>query len=174
MRERERIVELKILRTLMLSHELLGVSAPKRFQRRALRQLSLIDAVFKPQPEQIRVCVGVLVLLKPCEYLREHRVVIVLPRRAEDAVPVEIGPTPHVVGAEIRAEVVAAGAVPNDVCRALLLPLVYLGHGSNRSLRRSSPGRLSPCSVRCTAAIRPRRSSAFVDISELSHFLRIS
>ena len=92
-----------------------GIFRAQSGKRGALRQLKLEYAVFKPQPEKPLVVVRFLVLLKRAKKRHELGVIIVLARRAENAVPIEVGVAVAVVCLKIRLKIIASRAVPYNV-----------------------------------------------------------
>ena len=96
-------------------HRGLRIASPQRRKRGARDGFLLVYAVFKPQPEKSLVIVRILILLKRAEERDKLRIVIVPPRRAEDAVPVQIRAPLAVIGLEIGRKIIAPGAVPYNV-----------------------------------------------------------
>ena len=89
----------------------------------ALCSFPLENTVLQPKPHQAFINIAFLILLKAAQHLFQHRIIIVFPHGADDAVPVEISDSVAVVCLEIGAERVVPGAAPDNVFCALLLKL---------------------------------------------------
>ena len=115
MRVCQRLIKMKIVMPGEAFHRGLRIASPQRRKRGARDGFLLVYAVFKPQPEKSLVIVRILILLKRAEERDKLRIVIVPPRRADDAVPVQIRAPLAVIGLEIGRKIIAPGAVPYNV-----------------------------------------------------------
>ena len=199
----QRVVQLKVIRRLIFGDKLPGIALSQITESGAVYDLPAVNAVFQPQPEQALVGVRILVLLEGQKDLFDLRIVIMTADRADDGIPVKLRLALFIVGLKIGAEIIILRGVPDDVYGAFFLKLRYLVHCANKSAAersarirawmisetscRSKSSKdllimpissacpvLRPFFTRDREAIRPRRSRGFVEISALSHLLRIS
>lgn len=120
--------------------DLARVPPPQGRQRRTVRRLALIDRVFQPQPEQLFIDFLMIRIADGVKERVDCLSAIAPARRADDAVPVEVGAAVRVEDLQRRLKAVFPRGVPDDVARAAFFSVRNV-HPSNTSPQPISSGK---------------------------------
>ena len=109
-----------------------GIPLPEHRQGGPQGRFQLIDGIFQSQPDQLFIHGLIFAAVKG----GEERLQCVCPAdpagRADDAVPVQVGPAFGIIGFEIRFKGVVPGGIPDQVPCPALLTFQYF-HQANTS-----------------------------------------